>query len=111
MNRGNIMTDTSTNEMVKEKIKINSLVKEPSLYNVVYLNDNVTTFDFVIASLIEIFNFSIEDATVIAKLVHASGSSVVAVMPYEIAEQKVTEVHFFARENQMPLTAKLEPVV
>jgi ATP-dependent Clp protease adaptor protein ClpS len=41
--------------------------------------------------------------------IHASGSAVVAVLPYEIAEQKGVEVTMLARAQSYPLQIKLEP--
>ena len=38
------------------KIKINNSIKEPSMYRVIYLNDNQTTMEFVVESLIEFFD-------------------------------------------------------
>ena len=41
--------------------------------------------------------------------IHASGSAVVAVLPYEVAEQKGIEITVSARTNGFPLQIKLEP--
>jgi ATP-dependent Clp protease adapter protein ClpS len=41
--------------------------------------------------------------------IHASGAAVVAVFPYEIAEQKGVEVTMLARSQSYPLQIKLEP--
>ena len=41
--------------------------------------------------------------------IHESGSAVVAVLPYEIAEQKGIEVTLRARAEGYPLQIKLEP--
>jgi ATP-dependent Clp protease adapter protein ClpS len=40
--------------------------------------------------------------------IHHNGSAVVAVLPYEIAEQKGTEVTLEARQQGYPLQVKLE---
>jgi ATP-dependent Clp protease adaptor protein ClpS len=84
-------------------------LKEPHLYRVIYINDGVTTMDFVIKSLIEIFNHSLETAKEITEKIHVEGSAIVAVLPYEMAEQKGVEVTHLARANGFPLTLKLEP--
>lgn len=93
----------------KTRIKPLEAVKEPPLYRVVYLNDNKTTYEFVIESLIEYFDYSAETAEQITVDIHESGSAVVAVLPYEIAEQKGVEVTLLARAQSMPLQIKLEP--
>jgi ATP-dependent Clp protease adapter protein ClpS len=41
--------------------------------------------------------------------VHEDGSAIVAVLPYEMAEQKGVEVTQLARNNGFPLAVKLEP--
>jgi ATP-dependent Clp protease adapter protein ClpS len=41
--------------------------------------------------------------------IHSAGSAVVAVLPYEVAEQKGIEVTVHARTNNYPLQVKLEP--
>jgi ATP-dependent Clp protease adapter protein ClpS len=41
--------------------------------------------------------------------VHGSGSAVVAVLPYELAEQKGIEITVSARAEGYPLQIKLEP--
>jgi ATP-dependent Clp protease adapter protein ClpS len=40
--------------------------------------------------------------------VHEEGSAVVAVLPYEMAEQKGIEVTLLARNNGFPLQVKIE---
>jgi ATP-dependent Clp protease adaptor protein ClpS len=76
---------------------------------VVYLNDNQTTYEFVIESLIEYFDYTAETAEQITIDIHDAGSAVVAVLPYEIAEQKGVEVTMLARAQSYPLQIKLEP--
>lgn len=87
---------------------INLNLKEPSMYNVIYINDDVTTMEFVIDSLITVFNHSVDTATHLTKKIHEEGASVVATLPYEMAEQKGVEVTQLARANGFPLVIKLE---
>lgn len=79
------------------------------MYRVVYINDNQTTMEFVIESLIEYFDYTVETAEQITVDIHEAGSAVVAVLPYEIAEQKGVEVTVLARAQSYPLQIKLEP--
>jgi ATP-dependent Clp protease adaptor protein ClpS len=58
-----------------------------------------------------IFNYTSEAAHDITMKVHAEGSAIVAVLPYEMAEQKGVEVTQLARNNGFPLAVKLEPDV
>ncbi len=79
------------------------------MFRVIYLNDNQTTYDFVIETLVDYFNYTEETAEQITIDIHETGSAVVAVLPYEIAEQKGVEVTLLARAQSYPLQIKLEP--
>jgi len=95
----------------KTRIKPLEAIKEPPLYRVVYLNDNQTTYEFVVETLIEYFDYTAETAEQITIDIHDAGSAVVAVLPYEIAEQKGVEVTMLARAQSYPLQIKLEPEI
>ena len=79
------------------------------MFKVVYLNDSQTSMEFVIESLVDYFDYNTETATQITFDIHQEGSAVVAVLPYEIAEQKGIEVTVCARAQNYPLQIKLEP--
>jgi ATP-dependent Clp protease adaptor protein ClpS len=91
------------------KIKVNETLKEPPMFKIIYLNDSQTTIEFVIETLVDFFNYSTQTALKITDDIHSQGSAVVAVLPYEIAEQKGIEVTVCARSNNFPLQVKLEP--
>lgn len=93
----------------KKQISVNHELKEPPLYQVIYLNDDVTTVEFVMFSLTDIFDYNEMGASEKTREIHEHGSAVVAEYPYEIAEQKGTEVVLLARKNGFPLQLKLEP--
>jgi len=95
--------DTST--ITKSKIEL----REPPMFKIIYLNDNKTSVDFVVESLITHFEYTAETAVTITEDIHNTGSAVVAVLPYEIAEQKGIEVTMDARNHDFPLQIKLEP--
>jgi ATP-dependent Clp protease adaptor protein ClpS len=84
-------------------------IKEPPLYRVIYINDNTTTMEFVVESLVEFFDYTIDTATQLSASIHENGQATVAVLPFEIAEQKGYEVKESAREYDFPLQIKLEP--
>ena len=96
-------SDTAT------KIQVNHDIKEPPLFRVIYLNDNLTSVEFVIESLVSVFSYTTDTALQITENIHNEGSAVVAVLPYEIAEQKGVEVTMSARSQNYPLQLKLEP--
>jgi ATP-dependent Clp protease adaptor protein ClpS len=100
---------SKTDIVVKPRIQVKTNIKPPSLFNVIYLNDNVTTMEFVVETLKAIFHHTEETAYEITKKIHEEGSSVVSTLPYEIAEQKGVEATLLARNNGFPLNVKLEP--
>ena len=102
------MTTTAEPKIVT-KIKPKSDIPEPVRYNVIYINDEVTTQEFVVETLVIVFNYNQIDAEEMTMKVHKEGSAVVATMPFEMAEQKVVEVTMLARNNGFPLVVKLEP--
>jgi ATP-dependent Clp protease adaptor protein ClpS len=101
--------DTMGKAVTRVKPVPNFDLKEPGMYKVIYINDDVTTMDFVIETLVTIFNHSPESATVVTQKIHEEGAGVAAVLPYEMAEQKGVEVTQLARNNGFPLAVKLEP--
>lgn len=96
------------NAEVNSKIKPNVNLREPPLFKIIYLNDDVTSMDFVVSSLIDYFNYNTDTASAITIDIHEKGSAVVAVLPYEIAEQKGIEVTLEARAQGYPLQVKVE---
>lgn len=95
--------------ITKPRIEVKTNIKEPSMYNVIYMNDNVTTMEFVVETLRSIFHHSDESAMEITHRIHEEGSSVVSTLPYEIAEQKGVEATLLARNNGFPLNVKIAP--
>ena len=93
---------------MNSKIKPNTSLKEPPLFKIIYMNDNVTSMEFVVSSLIEYFNYNPDTASTITQKIHEIGSAVVAVLPYEIAEQRGIEVTLDARSQGYPLQIKVE---
>lgn len=93
----------------RTRIKPSEAVKEPPMFRVIYLNDNTTSSGFVMESLVEYFEYTPETAEQITIDIHEVGSACVAVLPYEIAEQKGVEVTVSARAQNYPLQIKLEP--
>lgn len=102
-NKGNNMSQ------VDVQPKINTDLAEPPMYRVIYMNDDKTTAEFVMTTLIDFFDYSVDRAEKTVWDIHEAGSAVVAVMPYEIAEQKGVEITVLARKEGYPLQIKLEP--
>lgn len=85
-------------------------IKYPSLYNVVFYNDEKTPIQFVIEVLIEIFNKNIKDATHITMDIHEKGKGAAGVYTMEIAENKVAETTKVARLSGFPLVVAAEEI-
>jgi len=102
------VSETSTEVTTKPIIQTELEINEPGLYKVIYINDNQTSMQFVIDSLTDYFGYSVIGAETITEDIHIEGSAIVAVLPYEIAEQKGIEVTVDARSQGYPLQVKLE---
>jgi ATP-dependent Clp protease adaptor protein ClpS len=89
-------------------VKPNLSLAEPSLFNIVYVNDHVTTMEWVIESLMTHFSYEFDRAMDVTQRVHNEGSAVVATLPYELAEQKVVEITLEARLAGFPLVVRME---
>jgi ATP-dependent Clp protease adaptor protein ClpS len=102
------MSKTKTHIEVRPRIEPKNNIPEPPQYRVIYINDETTTQEFVVETLKVIFNYDEGAAEAITMKVHEEGSAVVAVLPYELAEQKGIEVTMLARNNGFPLQVKIE---
>ena len=96
---------------IETKNKTSIKLKEPPMYKIIYMNDDQTSLEFVINSLVEYFEYDAVTAEKITRDIHGTGSAVVAVLPYELAEQKGIEITVSARSEGYPLQIKLEPDV
>ena len=90
--------------LTKEKIKI----EEPGLYDVIFVNDNITTMEFVIKVLKQIFGKSQEQAENITMKIHKDGQGIVGSYVHEVAEQKGIETTLAARSENYPLQVKVK---
>ena len=90
----------STQNEYREETK--ERVREPKKYNVVMINDDFTTMDFVVNILMDIFNKNREDANSLMLTVHKSGRAVVGVYPYDIALTKVNKATERAKKEGVP---------
>ncbi len=90
------------------KAKVRESLKEPGLFKVIYVNDDATTMEFVVESLMTVFGHTQEISEQITMEIHTEGSAVVAVLPFELAEQKGLEVTTMARNQGYPLQIQLE---
>ena len=98
------MADLGIKTATKEKLDL----KEPEKYDVVFLNDEVTTVEFVIKVLKNIFHKTTEQAIALTTHIHEKGKGVVGTYLYEIAEQKGIETTVLARDDGYPLQVKVQ---
>jgi ATP-dependent Clp protease adaptor protein ClpS len=77
-------------------------------YFPLFLNDNITTQEFVIRVLKQIFNKTQEQADSIMKKIHNDGQGIVGSYVHEVAEQKGIETTLLARQEGMPLQIKVK---
>ena len=97
-----------TGDSVKERV--GDLTKEPTLYNVVLLNDDYTPMQFVIDVLETLFTKSPSEAHRIMMQVHLNGRGIAGVYTWEVAETKVASLVSLARDAGHPLQAAIEDV-
>jgi ATP-dependent Clp protease adaptor protein ClpS len=100
---------TETNTTTRVKIQPKTDLTPPPQFQVIFVNDNVTTVEFVMAVLQELFDHAEDHAMSLTAKIHEQGQATVAVLPFEIAESKAVEVTVLARKNKFPLSVKLEP--
>ena len=86
-----------------KKIKNQVKIKKPDFYEVILLNDDFTTMEFVVKVLQLFFNMTRPTANKIMLKIHNEGSAICGEYPYEVTETKVMEVINFAKQNQYPL--------
>lgn len=91
---------------IKDRAEIKN--QEPKLYNVVLLNDDYTTMEFVLQILETLFQKSPAEAFRIMMHVHRNGRGLAGVYTWEVAETKADKVAQLAGEAGYPLRATIE---
>lgn len=86
-------------------------VAQPKLQEIIILNDDYTSVDFVVTLLMRVFNKSMLDAQNITQFIHNTGEGSCGVYPYDIAELKFSTATNFIRDNGMPLRITLRDVM
>ncbi|MDR3442621.1 MAG: ATP-dependent Clp protease adapter ClpS [Legionella sp.] len=106
------MSGQNIAETVRQRVtepKTRTQVQLPRKYKVVLLNDDYTPMDFVVEVLKHFFRLNEETAVQVMLQVHVQGKGVCGVFTRDIAETKVALVNDYARMNQHPLLASMEP--
>ncbi len=97
----------STDTAVEEKVAVS--LQPPTLWKVVFLNDDQTPMELVIELLTGIFKHNESKAKDITLEIHETGSAVAGIYAFEIAEQKGMEATAVARQNGAPLRITVDP--
>jgi ATP-dependent Clp protease adaptor protein ClpS len=95
-----------TGGAVKERVREET--KEPTLYNVVLLNDDYTPMQFVVDVLETLFQKSPAEAYRVMMQVHLNGRGIAGIYPWDIAETKVDALISRAKDAGHPLQATIE---
>lgn len=96
--------ETDNSSLVKERVDITY----PDTYQVLMLNDDFTTMDFVVLVLTSVFRHSAERAEQIMLAIHEQGQAVVGQYTLDIAQTKVSKVMRMAKDEGFPLRLKIE---
>lgn len=99
-------TETATDIDIEFVVMDEEELERP--YRVIIHNDHVTTFEFVIAVLVTIFELPANRAIEVTYEAHTKGNAYVTTLPLEEAKSKVYKAQYAARENGFPLTFTIE---
>ena len=88
----------------KQRLKI------PNRFEVILLNDDYTSMDFVVEVLRKFFSKEFLAAETIMLKIHIDGEAVCGTYSYDVAQTKVTQVIEYSRKNDQPLMSVLREV-
>ena len=88
----------------KQKLKI------PSRFEVILLNDDYTSMEFVVEVLRRFFHKDFPAAEAIMLKIHIDGEAVCGIYSFDVAQTKVSQVIEYSRSNEQPLMSVLREV-
>ena len=86
-------------------------LKTPKQFDVMLLNDDYTTMEFVVEVLRRFFNKEFLAAEAIMLKIHIDGEAVCGTYSYDVAQTKVTQVIDYSRQNKQPLMCVLRELI
>ena len=100
--------------VVAPKEKQENKTKRQPPYNVILLNDDFHTVEYVVTMCQTIFGYPVEKGLQIADEVHHKGRAIVWTGTLEVAELKQEQIHSVGKDPQIKnsvgsMTAELEP--
>ena len=97
-------------EMQKQRrTTLKERTREPRRYKVIVLNDDFTTFEFVIMVMQTVFLKTLQQAEEIAQTTHIHKKATVGTYTLDIAKSKVAKATAMARAENFPLSFEIEP--
>ncbi len=85
-------------------------LKFPNKFEVLLLNDDYTSMDFVVDILRRFFHKDFIAAEAIMLKIHIDGEAVCGTYSYDVAQTKVTQVIEYSRKNDQPLMSVLREI-
>ena len=86
-------------------------LKKPKRFEVILLNDDYTTMEFVVEVLRRFFNKEFQAAEAIMLKIHIDGEAVCGTYSYDVAQTKATQVIDYSRKNEQPLMCVLRELI
>lgn len=83
--------------------------REPRRHRVIILNDDFTTFEFVIMIMVTVFLKTEQEAADIAETTHIHQQALVGTYTLDIARSKVAKATQMARSENFPLRFDIQP--
>jgi ATP-dependent Clp protease adaptor protein ClpS len=93
---------------VLDREKEEQQTKPPKQYNVLIMNDDFSTWPFVIEVLSKFFGKSEEEGHRITKEIHTKGKGLAGTYTKDIAETKAIQMNDYAQSKGHPLHAETE---
>ena len=87
---------------------VKSVPREPRKHSVIVLNDDFTTFEFVIMVMMTVFMKTHDEACEIAETTHIHQKATVGTYPLDIAKSKVAKATGMARAEGFPLRFEIQ---
>ena len=85
-------------------------MKTPKRFDVLLLNDDYTSMDFVVDVLRKFFHKEFLAAEAIMLKIHIDGEAVCGTYSYDVAQTKVSQVIEYSRKNDQPLMSVLREI-
>ena len=104
------MAKPDASNQTRPDVESRPQTRQPPMYKVLMHNDDYTTMEFVVETLVEIFHKSPTEANRIMLHIHFKGLGTCGVYPYEVAETKVSKVHALAGSRGYPLRCSLDEI-